>query len=1270
VVLKRSLFILKHGSLWTYRLATYAVLAAGIVIVALVIGLRYVVLPNINDYREPIAEAISRAAGQRVSIGAITGSWQGYRPELSFQDVRVFDSRDQQALSLGRVEAVLSWLSLLDAKVRFYALEVVEPELEVRRGAAGVLWVAGITVERSQGGDGGFADWLLSQRQVVVRNAQIVWRDQDRAAPDLTLTGVNFRLDNDGESHRFGLNASPPAEVASQIVARGELWGRSAHDLQAWRGRLYLEFGYADLALAQTWIAVPLDVARGLGSLRVWMDLEGPRVAAATADLRLVNVQARLAPDLPELALANLRGRLAWNSRGGRTQINAQALGFTTAEGLTLAPMQLSFTRIAMGDGGRRSELRLEKLDLAPVVELAEYLPLEASLRGRLARSSPSGMVEEAQFSWDGEWNAERPYRARARFSGLTLRPDGVFPGFRGISGQFDANEVGGAMSLSARDAHVELPRVFSEEVALDFLTAEADWKFQEGQTLVTLKSVAFTNEHLAGNVYGWYRTDPEGGRGSADLAGSLVRADARQVWRYIPVFAPVTQAWLKRALLAGESRDVHFRLQGPLKDFPFENQKSGLFEVKSRVTGATLDYADGWPPLTNAVAEVIFRGRRMEVRPQAGSILGLRLSNVLASIPELGKLDEHLLVNGTAEGPTAELLHFIESSPVSRYISRFTEDMRASGDARLDLEFDLPLRQIADSTISGELVLRENQVTVDPRLPPLEGFGARIAFTKKSVSVKDGRARLAGNPISFEASNQKDGGVVLNVAGTLDAGRLRSVSNLPALQFLEGQTEWRGKIGVRDKMASLRFDSNLVGIGSTLPAPFTKTASANLPLRLELRERPGRQRLLAIDLGKVASARLLLDSADPDGIRRGMVSLGAPASLPAADGLWVNGSLDVVDVDSWRPIFAGGPGGISIELAGGDLQIGILDANRRRFHDLRVNAARQDSAWQVALSGREISGQLSWAPADDGRLSARLTRLTLPSLTTSLEAGAPDRFSSERLPSVDLVAESFTYEDKELGRLTVLADPDPSGWRLQRLEIVNPESKLDINGRWAVGEVSHTDVAVRLEVNDIGKFFSRVGWQEGVKGGSALLEGPVAWAGNPYRVDIPSLSGRLRLEAKNGRFRQIEPGVAKLLGILSLQALPRRASLDFQDVFSKGFTFDRISANLSIANGVVHTEDFMMEGSAARVGMRGQVDLAAETQNLIVRVTPLLSESIAVAGAIVNPAVGVAAYLAQKALKDPLSKIASFEYSVTGTWTDPVVARINKPVETASPRR
>jgi uncharacterized protein YhdP len=392
------------------------------------------------------------------------------------------------------------------------------------------------------------------------------------------------------------------------------------------------------------------------------------------------------------------------------------------------------------------------------------------------------------------------------------------------------------------------------------------------------------------------------------------------------------------------------------------------------------------------------------------------------------------------------------------------------------------------------------------------------------------------------------------------------------------------------------------------------------------------------------------------------MISLGSPAELPASDGLWVRGRLDVVDVDAWQALFAGGgPADSQPALAGLDLQIGILDLNRRRFHDLDVQASRKDAGWQVALAGPEVAGQVSWTSEGDGKLAARLSKLVLPPVMTEIQAGVPDAVTDQRLPSVDLIADSFTYEGRDLGRLAVLAHPEASGWQLQRLEIVNPESRFVMSGRWVGALASRSDVTVKLDVSDLGKFFARLGWPDSMKGGTATLEGPLAWSGNPARFDIPSLSGKLKLEAKDGRFRQIEPGVAKLLGILSLQALPKRVTLDFRDVFTKGFSFDRISADVNIATGVADTQNFMMKGSAAHVTMHGQVDLARETQDLIVRVTPSLSEGIAIAGAILNPAIGVAALIAQKALRDPFSQIASFDYKVTGTWADPVIARVSK---------
>jgi uncharacterized protein YhdP len=84
---------------------------------------------------------------------------------------------------------------------------------------------------------------------------------------------------------------------------------------------------------------------------------------------------------------------------------------------------------------------------------------------------------------------------------------------------------------------------------------------------------------------------------------------------------------------------------------------------------------------------------------------------------------------------------------------------------------------------------------------------------------------------------------------------------------------------------------------------------------------------------------------------------------------------------------------------------------------------------------------------------------------------------------------------------------------------------------------------------------------------------------------------------------------------------------------------------------------------------MRGEVDLAQETQNLRVRITPQLTESVAVAGALVGgPIAGVAAYLAQKALKDPFGQLASFEYDVTGNWSHPTVKRVPRPIPPPAP--
>lgn len=151
-------------------------------------------------------------------------------------------------------------------------------------------------------------------------------------------------------------------------------------------------------------------------------------------------------------------------------------------------------------------------------------------------------------------------------------------------------------------------------------------------------------------------------------------------------------------------------------------------------------------------------------------------------------------------------------------------------------------------------------------------------------------------------------------------------------------------------------------------------------------------------------------------------------------------------------------------------------------------------------------------------------------------------------------------------------------------------------------------------------------------------------------------------MQAEEGQFLEIEPGIGKLISLMSLQALPKRITLDFRDVFSKGFQFDRIAANAQLDAGVMKLSEFRMRGSAAEVEMTGETDLARETQNLRVRVVPSLGDSAALGITIVNPVAGVAAAIAQRILKNPLGQIFSYDYEVSGTWTDPKVEKILPP--------
>jgi len=130
---------------------------------------------------------------------------------------------------------------------------------------------------------------------------------------------------------------------------------------------------------------------------------------------------------------------------------------------------------------------------------------------------------------------------------------------------------------------------------------------------------------------------------------------------------------------------------------------------------------------------------------------------------------------------------------------------------------------------------------------------------------------------------------------------------------------------------------------------------------------------------------------------------------------------------------------------------------------------------------------------------------------------------------------------------------------------------------------------------------------------------------------------------------------------VLSLQSLPRRLSLDFRDLFQEGFAFDSITGDVKIEQGVARTNNLRMRGVQALVLMEGNADIARETQDMRVVVVPEINAgTAALAYAVINPAIGLGAFLAQAILKKPLTQAGTREFHVTGPWADPKVERVD----------
>ena len=782
---------------------------------------------------------------------------------------------------------------------------------------------------------------------------------------------------------------------------------------------------------------------------------------------------------------------------------------------------------------------------------------------------------------------------------------------------------------------------------------------------------------------------------------------------------------YVRDALLAGEASQGAVRLRGDLNDMPFENPKLGEFRMAAQVAKGHYVYvptdpakpkvttASSWPALKEVAGALVFDRNSMGFKGQTqlAGAPNVAWQKVEARIADLSH--PVVQVSGEARGPLTQVLQMVTNSALNDLTGSILSQSQATGDASYKLALNLSLEKLQSATVKGSVTFANNSLQVIPGTPVLQKTRGTLAFSDAGIQVKALQAQLLGGDATLDGALQftakaDAAALPLQIKGEFTAEGLRQAQELgwvsQLAQQATGKAAYTASLGLRLGKPEFLINSNLKGIALNLPAPLNKTAAATLPLRIESQltrdSLQPRSRVLQEQI-KVTLERLLsvvyvrdLSSPRPR-VLRGGIAVGPSVVDTFAmrdNAVSLIMQLPTIDLDAWDatltkltgvPLIKNNSAKKTIlgrEAAADDVQDYLphfvaLQAEQikvadRLIHNVLVGGSRQGDLWRMNISAEELNGAAEIRPAKGdvpAQLFARLAYLNIPPSSVS----DVERMLSEQpsnIPTLDIVVADLTLRGKKLGRLEIdavnrVGPKAGREWRLNKFNISVPEATLTAHGSWMVDgpRLRRTQFNFGLAIRDSGELLARLGTPGAVRGGEGRLDGEVSWQGSPLTLDFASMTGQMKLAIEKGQFLKTDPGAARLLGVLNLQALPRRLTLDFSDLFSDGFAFDFVRGDIRIEQGVALTNNLQMKGVVAGALIEGSADLVKETQKLKVVVVPEINAGTAsLYMATINPLVGLTSYLAQLILSKPLVRAGTTEFQVDGTWADPRVTKID----------
>ncbi|WP_088329515.1 YhdP family protein [Lacimicrobium sp. SS2-24] len=1228
---------------WTLR-KLWTLSAIVLLSLAVLLSLLRLALPHMDDYKHWLERYISEEYGANLQIGSISATWKGSGPAIVLQDIALNNQLDSPIqLNIEETQIELDfWSSLLNRRVQSqrFNLNRLTLALDIPRLEAGssdypvIDALKELFLEQLHRFSVNDSELFLAtdrQRQQV-HIEQLSWLNKDNQhqgvglmrVAELTRNSTRFILDLEGG--RDDLSGTFYADAKDLDISP---WVEQVNpsDKQLVFARVNMTF-WADIYDAKpTSLQVDINDSRFRWQDQESLDVQllGGTLHASPVDrdwhFALDNLQLQLNQDTP--ILINLAGK------------------HTSTDAL---------------------EVHSEDLQLASLMPLSALL-MPSDDYAALTRLAPQAQLSDIHATIDGHRNLA----LTLAFEDFSTHQSPLIPGLSNVDGRLDWHHNQGRLHFDGASGVLNSELLLGNNLDYDGFYGDIYFTLAQQQLDIVAPKIRFESDKL--NVTQALAFHSH--NNSLSLLTEIDEMAVADARHYFPgdLMGQQTQSYLERSLVSGQIEGATLLWHGPVSAFPFSNN-DGIFQASVSIADSEFDFDANWPSLTELDMQLLFENERLTMTSESGKLQDLQIGQINAVIPRLVS-SATLSIDIDTQAQGRDVAALMNNSQMADSLGKVLEQIRIEGELSTRMNLSIPLTG-KEVVASGQVSFANNPVYIENLELSVEDLTGELTFNNDQIAARDLTARLFEHPVDITLEGQQKAQHYrsdIELKGDWDIRALLNRQGNSLADYVEGSTKWQADLALILPPEGYQYEfylrSDMAGFASALPDPFAKPAEQEKPLIIDVEgdELVSNVRVL---FGDRVRFNGLLPHKEMR-FSRAHLALGDSSFTGMGTGFSVSANLPFIDaqkiIDSINALI--GSMGESGHSPLGLPERIFINAERMNlyggeFDRVEINVKHTDLAWLASVNSSQSRADIEISHDWRGRgVRVEADYLNLPAWQQQEGLALRD---SKELPPIEVNCQRCNYAGHDLGQVRLKLVPARHGMQIQTLDVKRNDDRLSASGDWFISpEQSRTQLAGKFESEDFGGLIRDFGFDAGVRDSSARMDFDLSWQQAPFNFNFATINGDVDWELGDGYLTEVSDKGARIFSILSLESLIRKLTLDFRDVFAKGFFYDQMSGTFQIEDGLVSTEDTMIDGSAGKMTLAGYTDLNTQAINYNIGFTPKVTSSLPVILAwMINTPAAIAALAIDEVLTSA-KVISNIKYSLTGTLDKPVLEELGR---------